>query len=587
MASTLGAQSMKNLYKIIFLLFAFCFLLSTKASAITINSQEDLGKITLETINNSVVGEQIKDFISHIAVQKDGSMEVREEIHYYFDAERHGIFRNIPFTIYENGKRYDMTYKFGDVTDENGKKYGVSKSKSGEQWVLKIGDPNKTVHGDHTYIISYSVKGGLQYFEDHDELYWNITGNGWDIPIRQTTATITLPQNADPTKINLSCYTGPYGSKKQNCKATTNGTTTTFTTTLFLNSYEGLTIVEGFPKGMVETLKPTLYVPFFERWYGKIVLAGIIVGAVLWYLVLPIYLIIKWFRKGRDPDVGVAVTATYEAPKIGKRVLTPAESGALLDETVDKRDLFATIVDLARRGYIKISEPKDKQFFLTKTNPKTRSIGSGQAFLPFEATLYDGIFEDADVIELKKVKFYNTATKVEDMLYKLLVTNGYFRKNPKTTRSLYYALGGVALFTVNFVLSFVSFVFGRFMPAKTLEGAKAAKMAEGLKNFLKSQERQLNFQGDRQMLFEKLLPYAVAFGVEKAWAKRFEKFDLKNPDWYEGTSSTHFNTALFASSLSNSYSNFAVSSTPPSSSGSGFSGGSSGGGGGGGGGGSW
>jgi uncharacterized membrane protein len=108
-----------------------------------------------------------------------------------------------------------------------------------------------------------------------------------------------------------------------------------------------------------------------------------------------------------------------------------------------------------------------------------------------------------------------------------------------------------------------------------------------MKNFLNSQERQLNFQGDKQMFFEKLLPFAVAFGVEKAWAKRFEAIDIKNPDWYEGTSSSHFNTALFASSLSHSYSSFASSSTPPSSSSSGFSGGSSGGGGGGGGGGSW
>jgi uncharacterized membrane protein len=145
----------------------------------------------------------------------------------------------------------------------------------------------------------------------------------------------------------------------------------------------------------------------------------------------------------------------------------------------------------------------------------------------------------------------------------------------------------MGLITFNFVLAFIAFIFGRHMPAKTLAGAQAAVKAKGMKNFLNSQERQLNFQGDKQMFFEKLLPFAVAFGVEKAWAKRFEAIDIKNPDWYEGTSSSHFNTALFASSLSHSYSSFASSSTPPSSSSSGFSGGSSGGGGGGGGGGSW
>ena len=350
--------------------------------------------------------------------------------------------------------------------------------------------------------------------------------------------------------------------------------------------------MEGFPKGIVAVLKPQVYVPFFERWYGKITLIGIIIAAILWYLILPIYLIVKWFRYGRDPDVGIAVSATFDPPKVGKRFLTPAETGALMDEVVDKRDLFSTIVDLARRGYLKISEPKNKEFHLIKTSPNViphlmRDPLSLNKYnlLPFEQTLYDGLFEDGENVELKKVKFYATAAAVEKELYSLLVTHNYFPKSPQTTRNLYYGLGGVGLFTGNFVLSFIAFVFGRVMPRKTLLGAQTAKRAEGLKNFLSSQERQLNFQGEKQMLFEKLLPYAVAFGVEKQWAKRFETFDLKNPSWYEGNSTTHFNSLLLASSLSNSYSNFAVSTTPPSSSSSGFSGGSSGGGGGGGG--SW
>ena len=119
--------------------------------------------------------------------------------------------------------------------------------------------------------------------------------------------------------------------------------------------------------------------------------------------------------------------------------------------------------------------------------------------------------------------------------------------------------------TFNFVLAFIAFVFGRVMPRKTFLGASTARHAQGIKNFVKSQERQLNFQGDKQMLFEKLLPYAVAFGVEKAWVNRFADIDLKNPDWYQGTGSNHFNAALFATHLSNSYNSFAVSSTPPSS----------------------
>ena len=585
---------MKKLFILVFCLLSFVFY-PKQTHAVEINSTSELDKQTMEAINNSVTGERIEDFHSDIVIQKDGSINVTETIKYFFDFPRHGIYRNIPFTKYDQGKRYDVEFKFDKVKDENGKSYKASTSKSGEQWVLKIGDPNRTISGEHTYVISYEARGELGYFSDHDELYWNVTGNGWDVPIKKTTVKITLPKTLTPEQIKLICYTGPYESTKQNCTGTTDGTTTIFTTTLFLNSSEGLTFVLGFPKGIAEVLKPEVFVPFFDRWYGKITLVGILIGIFLWYIVLPIYLIVKWFRFGRDPEVGIAVRATFgpprveertrvEAgpPKVGKRFLTPAETGALIDETVNNRDIFSTIVDLARRGYLKISEPKNKEFHLIKDVPRKKD-----SLLPFEQTLYDGLFEDGDDVELKKVKLYTTTTAVQKELYALLVNHGYFAQNPNTTRMKYYALGSMGLFTFNFVMAFIAFVFGRVMPRKTLLGAQTTRQAEGLKNFLTSQERQLNFQGEKQMLFEKLLPYAIAFGVEKQWAKRFEAFNLKNPDWYEGTSSTHFSAVLFASSMSHSYSSFATSATPPSSSGSGFSGGSSGGGGGGGGGGSW
>ena len=567
---------------LLLLLFSFLSVSAKSVLAVEINQQTEQEKQTMEMINNSIAGEQVKDFTANININTDGSLDIREDIHYFFDRERHGIYRNIPFTIYNNSERYDMQYTFGPVTDAQGKKYKVDKSKNGEQWVLKIGDPDKTITGDHTYVITYHVEGGLRYFESHDELYWNITGNGWDVPIKKATAIINLPEKLQESEIKIECFTGPTGSTKKNCSGISNGKSTIIDTTLFLNSYEGLTIAQSFPKGTTAVLLPTKFIPFFERWYGKITLAGIILAAILWYIILPIYLVIRWFQKGRDPEAGIPVTANYDAPKIGGRSLTPAESGALVDEQVDKRDLFATIIDLARRGHIKIKEPKEKEFHLDKTTPRKKDT-----ILPFEKTLIDGIFEGSDTVELKKVKFYTTASLVETELYKLMVDHKYFTKNPRTTRAIYYGIGSMGLITFNFVLAFIAFIFGRHMPAKTLAGAQAAVKAKGMRNFLNSQERQLNFQGDKQMFFEKLLPFAVAFGVEKAWAKRFETMNIKNPDWYEGTSSSHFNTALFASSLSNSYNSFASSSTPPSSSSSGFSGGSSGGGGGGGGGGSW
>ncbi|MDO8269042.1 MAG: DUF2207 domain-containing protein [Candidatus Levybacteria bacterium] len=569
-------------YLLILLSLAVFILIPAPLLAAEINTLTDTQKETVDLINSSVVGERVEKFASEIRINTDGTIDVKETIVYFFENERHGIFRNIPFTKHDGTTRYDLAYKFQSITDERGKKYKYEKSKEGEQWVLKIGDPDKTISGTHTYILAYTVRGALGYFEDHDELYWNVTGNGWNVPIKNASVVFTLPKKIDENMVKITCYTGPAGSTKTNCTGTTDGISSTFKTTLFLNSHDGLTVVTGFPKGTTAVLLPEKYIPFFERWYGKITLLGIILIGVFWYLILPVYLIFRWFQKGRDPFVGIAPTATFDSPKIGKRLLTPAETGALLDETVDRRDLFATIVDLARRGHLKISEPKDKEFHLVKTSPKKHD-----PLLPFETTLYNGIFTSSDEVTLKDVKFYTTATAVESEVYSLLVEHSYFPKNPRTTRNIYYGIGAVAMTTFNFVLAFVCFVFGRIMPRKTLLGAQMAQQSQGLKNFLTSQERQLNFQGNKQMLFEKLLPFAVAFGVEKAWAKRFEGMDLKNPEWYEGSSTSHFNAAVFASHLSNSYSSFSASSTPPSSSSSGFSGGSSGGGGGGGGGGSW
>lgn len=127
---------------------------------------------------------------------------------------------------------------------------------------------------------------------------------------------------------------------------------------------------------------------------------------------------------------------------------------------------------------------------------------------------------------------------------------------------------------------------------KTKLGKEQANVAKSLCNFLSSQSKQLEFQANKQMFFEKLLPYAIAFGVEKVWAKRFSNLKLTLPDWYRGYNSNTFTTVYFISSLNSSLNSFSSVSQPPtpttSTSGfsSGFSGGSSGGGGGGGGG-SW
>ena len=137
-----------------------------------------------------------------------------------------------------------------------------------------------------------------------------------------------------------------------------------------------------------------------------------------------------------------------------------------------------------------------------------------------------------------------------------MLSEGFFRHNPQTIRTVFYVIGFLGLISGNFLLFITALIFGHIMPRKTLFGAQQATVGKGLKNFLSSQERQLKFQADKQMFFEKLLPFAVAFGVEKIWAARFAKFDLKPPTWYKGYSGSTFNSVIFANSLSSSYSSF-------------------------------
>ena len=477
------------------------------------------------------------------------------------------------------------------VLDEKGNWYKYEVIGSDDQLKFKIGDPNKTITGVHTYIISYKVSGALTYFSDHDELYWNVTGNEWNVPIANTTSQVVWPEDLKKEDIQTICYTGVYGSSVSDCSyliydrgqdnIKSNGV---------LSASEGLTIVISFPKNIVAVLEPKEFISFWNTLAGKLVSWLLSILALIWYVGLPFFIIYKWFKTGRDPKGTIGVTtAWFDPPKTqdGKRFLTPGEVGALGDETVDMKDVSATIVDLARREYLIIDERKKGDFYLVR---RSLSEGGPDSLLTYEKTILTKFFGTKKEIRIKDEELSTEVAQIKNEMYEQIVEDKLFDKNPQTTRTGYYIVAGIALFTGNFFLAIVAFLFGRVMPRKTVFGVEAKNVAFSLKNFLTSQKRQLEFQADKQMMFERLLPYAVAFGVERIWAKRFESINLQQPSWYRGYSSANFNSYLLVSSLSSSFRSINAAATPTrSSSGfsSGFSGGFSGGGGGGGGGGSW
>ncbi len=537
-----------------------------------------------------VVGEHIKSFNSDILINKDGRIDVKETIVYDFgQIQKHGIYRDIPFIrANQEGKKYKLEFNNFSVQDENGKGYRFTTSSIDEKIIrLKIGDPDRLISGVYNYIITYTVEGALTYFSDHDELYWNITGNEWTVPIVQASALIRLPEVLESSNVRLACYTGYIGDNLTLCNKDYELGQIKISNQENLSSSQGLTIVVGFPKNIVAVLEAKEFVSFWDTWMGTIVILLLALLGLFWYVGLPFYVIYKWFKYGRDPKSTVGVTtAWFDPPKTqdGKRFLTPGEVGTLGDETVDMKDISATIVDLARRGYLIIDERKKGDFYLVKKKNIDNSL------LKYEKSIITEFLGSKKEIRIKDQELSAEVAQIKNEMYEQVVEDKLFDKNPQTTRTKYYVLAGIALFTSNFFLAIVAFLFGRAMPRKTVFGTGAKNISSSLKNFLSSQKRQLEFQADKQMMFERLLPFAVAFGVEKIWAKRFEDLNIVRPNWYHSYSSTNFNSYLLVNSLNSSFRSINTAATPTSSStghSSGFSGGFSGGGGGGGGGGSW
>lgn len=549
------------------------------------------GSTTEQSKTTTATGEYIQSYESRAQLMKDGSVSFTERILYHFPEPRHGIFRMIPYIkTNDNGKQYAMAIDNFSVTDENNTPYQFSVTDDGGAKTYKIGDPDETIDGLHWYVLTYTVKGALTYFPGHDELYWNAVGTSWQIPMLQASAIVTLPEPIPDDAVHMNCFVGGAGSKETACTTSYKNRDITITSQRILTAGEGLTYTVGIPKGTVAVLEATEVIPWYNTVQGRILLAVFGIAAFFWYIVAPIVVVIKWWTSGRDPKPAMGeVSAWFAPPKTpSRRLLTPAETGTLVDEKADLRDIYASIIDLARRGYIKIIETKKNAFDFEKM----KDWVADTALLPFERELLSGIFSSGDRVSIASLDVVKTLEKVKSMLYESLVNEKFFPSNPNTLRGWYVALGVLSVVFFNPVLLLVSLIFGQAMPKKTLFGAEQAAVARSLKNFLTSQDKQLAFQAKNQLMFEKLLPFAVAFGVEGIWAERFKELGLKNPDWYQSSTGTRFNSVVFARSIGSGMSvSFAASITAHASTGhsSGFSsgGGFSGGGGGGGGGGSW
>ena len=558
---------------------------------------------------------EITDFSADIRINPDSSLLVTETVLVDFGNEsRHGIYRSIP-TRYRDkyGNTVALRLEFIAATDATGQPYDMVETTTGRYRRLRLGSDKTTVTGQQTYRLQYRVQRAVTFFDDHTELYWNATGNEWPVTIQRARATVSLHVATGEGKIKALAFTGAYGATTGEATVSTDAQTARFETQKPLRPLEGLTVVVAWPKNLVIAPSAAQQLAWFvaDNWaLGLPVVVALLMTAV-------------WYTRGRDPHGRGTVMVQYDAP--GK--LTPAELGTILDEKLDMRDISATIVDLAVRGYLQIKEIKRPGFLRDSIDyqfVRLKPYADDNNLLPHERAVLDGLFDGTDeFISLSNLegRFYQQLPKIKNGLFDRLIANGYFAARPDRVR-IGYRLVGIGLIVAGFVVAIIAFnqtrtppayispalgiglglsglvvlLFAPIMPRKTLRGVQALEETRGFEEYLsRAETAELQLQ-ERENIFEKYLPYAMAFGVANLWAKRFEGKLDRAPQWYVGDSEGAFQPVLFTNRLGSCNHSMCRSlGTAPrsaggsswSSGGSGFSGGFSGGGGGGGGGGAW
>ncbi|MCL2245555.1 MAG: DUF2207 domain-containing protein [Lentimicrobiaceae bacterium] len=539
--------------------------------------------------------ERIINFHSDILIDTTGKISVSETITVYAAGNeiKRGIVRSLPvYRTNKYGKQLKVSLKIVSVSC-NGVRENYRIERNGKYKEVYIGKSKVFLEpGIYEYVITYESRGQVGFFDTFDELYWNVTGNDWKFYIEKASASITLPKNVE--SINTACYTGAYGSTAMNCSAETTGNSVFFETEDQLIYGEGLTVAVSFPRDIVK--RPTESEIFWAKNINFF-------AAILCLLIFGIFFFFTWLKVGKDPEKPIAIP-TFKPP----HDRSPAATSYLYKLRYDEKAFTAALVQMAVKKAIRISNNK-----LTFT---LEAIERKENLSLEEKEIYDTLFSSSSSIKMSDSN-YKQFSKARENMIKSLETNWNLKHY--LIQNLKHVAWGAALMLVLIFSYFIvteyvnleiigykqNWVTAVFIPVililygiyvyliklPTALGIQTASELEGFKMYLKTAEEQfLNSITPPERtpeLFERLLPYAIALGVENQWGEKFTKI-LKqfnyNPDWYVG--STPFSPVLFSATNSYSFTSSVGSSFGSASSGS-SGGGFSGGGGGGGGGGGW
>jgi uncharacterized membrane protein YgcG len=539
--------------------------------------------VGLPSAAHAAGGERIVSFAADYTVRTDGSMDVTETLVWQFDDDTsHGIQRDI-----RTSAGYDQkpdTYRRYDLSDvsassPSGAPADVAVSETGAETRIRIGNPDETVQGRQTYVVRYHLAHVVNGFEDHSELYWNVTGQRVEIPTDTVRVTVRGPAAVART----ACFYGAQGST-DTCTSSPGNRATFAAKDLAPN--QQVSILASFPLGAVKDVAPDLrsgetgysgdsgvastMSPTAARAVSLLsygggvtipVLAAGLMGALVW-------------KRGRDeqyagltpgltPVAGAPATVVRgPAPGVAVQFTPPAGVapglvGTVIDEEANTIDVSATVVDLAVRGYLRIEEVSSGGM-ISRTDWQLTRLDPPQdgPLAQYEQTVLDGLFATANPVLLSELKnhFSGTLRSAQNQMYAEVTQRGWFRQSPEQQRRVWQAVGtglviigvasgwflgfrsagtdqvggvslgvpsGIVLAAGLVVAGLVLRLLGKRMAARTADGSAVLAQSLGFKQYLVTAEaNQIRFE-EAQNIFSRYLPYAIVFGVADRWAKVF------------------------------------------------------------------
>jgi uncharacterized membrane protein YgcG len=481
----------------------------------------------------------IERFAVSLEIRPDASVVVQEVLTFAFRGHHNGIIRLVPVRELRRGLALDLRVDDVHVLDESYAPLRTEVSFPGDYvriqaWVPGAVDTTRTVR------ILYRVRRALLTFDSHDELYWNVTGDEWLVPIQHAEAIVVLPPGLGPDTIRTQAFTGVRGATGADYEEERRAGEITFRARRPLQPREGLTVVVGWPRGAV------IHPSGRQRAWWAIV--------DNWALALPLLALVGmglvWRAYGRDPVSHRSIKPEYAPPA----ELTPAEGGTLIDERAEPSDVIATLIDLGVRGYIAVEAVGNGDFRFRRA----RSLGGDPGLSPLEVAVLRKVFgEELTLNERHLSELHSNGdyvfAPIRDAIYRAMVERRVFPRSPFWIRQGWGALGiglillGGALFIGHerfdgprwplaagvLASGLIVLGIGQVMPRRTWRGVRLLIHLRGFQEFLQRAEKDRLERLPPDTL-HRWLPWAIALGVSEQWIQRFQGLNVDAPSWYRG-----------------------------------------------------